>query len=45
LIYSGAFSKVYQALKLSTKEKVAIKIVNKSELNQQQVKKKSISYN
>lgn len=39
---SGAFSKVYQAMKSSTKEKVAIKVVHKKELNQQQVKKKNI---
>lgn len=32
----GAFSKVYEAVKLSTNEKVAIKIVNKSELSSQQ---------
>ncbi|KAL0145447.1 CAMK/CAMK1/CAMK1-RCK protein kinase [Mucor lusitanicus] len=32
----GAFSKVYEAVKLSTSEKVAIKIVRKHELNNQQ---------
>lgn len=35
--YSGAFSKVYRAIQLDTQEKVAIKIVTKSELNQHQV--------
>lgn len=38
--YSGAFSKVYEAIKLETNENVAIKIVRKLELNNQQVKKK-----
>ncbi|KAI7905540.1 kinase-like domain-containing protein, partial [Cokeromyces recurvatus] len=32
----GAFSKVYQAIKISTNEKVAIKIVRKLDLNNQQ---------
>lgn len=38
-LLSGAFSKVYQAIKLSTNEKVGIKIVRKLELNNQQVKR------
>lgn len=37
IFFSGAFSKVYEAVKLSTNEKVAIKIVRKLELNNQQV--------
>lgn len=34
---SGAFSKVYEAISLKTNEKVAIKIVKKAEINNQQV--------